>query len=109
MQLLTYEKPKVEFSAAGERWILARLRKLHFTSVAEVNAAVRPCCNGTTPARISKAAGSRAPVCLPKSTLRPDGLARVALAVVGVQNGARAYRQPCRVEGHRLQRCITPW
>lgn len=63
MQLLTYEKPKVEFNVQlVERWILARLRKLRFTSVAEVNAAIAPLLQWLNQREFQKLPGSRASV-----------------------------------------------
>ena len=65
------DKPKVELSVLlVERWILARLRKHHFTSVQEVNDAIAPLlhCSTNAPSRSCPAA---APACSRRSTRRP--------------------------------------
>ena len=57
------DKPKVELSVLlVERWILARLRKLQFTSVEEVNDAIAPLLQWLNQRSFQKLPGSRASV-----------------------------------------------
>lgn len=57
------DKPKVELSVLlVERWILARLRKLQFTSVQEVNDAIAPLLQWLNARSFQKLPGSRASV-----------------------------------------------
>jgi transposase len=57
------DKPKVELSVLlVERWILARLRKLQFTSVEEVNDAIAPLLRWLNGRAFQKLPGSRASV-----------------------------------------------
>jgi len=57
------DKPKVELSVLlVERWILARLRKLQFTSVQEVNEAIAPLLQWLNQRPFQKLPGSRASV-----------------------------------------------
>ena len=57
------DKPKVEFNVQlVERWILARLRKLRFANVAEVNAAIKPLLQWLNQREFQKLPGSRASV-----------------------------------------------
>jgi len=57
------DKPKVELSVLlVERWILARLRKLQFASIEEVNAAITPLLHWLNQRAFQKLPGSRASV-----------------------------------------------
>jgi Transposase and inactivated derivatives len=92
------DKPKVELSVLlVERWILARLRKFQFASVQEVNDAIAPLLQWLNPACLSKAPWKPCQCVCPNRRPGPDGLAGSALGVGGLQNGARAHRQPCRI------------
>lgn len=103
------DKPKVELSVLlVERWILARLRKFQFASIEEVNDAICPLLHWLNQRAFQKLPGSSCQRVCPNRCSGPDGLARATLGMGGLQNGARAHRQPCRIRGSPLQRAQRP-
>ena len=92
------DKPKVELSVLlVERWILARLRKIQFASVADVNDAITPLLHWLNQRAFQKLPGSRASV-----FAQIDAPALMALPVQpwewAVFKTVRVHiGQPCRV------------
>ena len=92
------DKPKVELSVLlVERWILARLRKHQFASVEEVNDAIAPLLHWLNRRAFQNAAGQSCQRVCANRRAGPDGPAGAALGMGGLQDSARAHRQPCRI------------